>query len=207
MVMSLEWIFAIVFVLLMIWGCRNFLRQKRKNYLNNAQFDQVLKKVAQHYPHLSREQLDLVMDGLRIYFQACQRFGPKAVAMPSQIVDVAWHEFILFTKDYATFCNKAFGYFLHHTPSEAMKSPTEAQFGIQRIWQFSCKQAYINPTEPTRLPLLFAIDKHLKIENGFYYTLNCMNKKITQSVPLYCASHIGGFSGGWGGGCASGCSS
>jgi hypothetical protein len=37
---------------------------------------------------------------------------------PSHKVDMAWHEFILFTKAYADFCTTHFGRFIHHYPSE-----------------------------------------------------------------------------------------
>ncbi|MBI1185078.1 hypothetical protein GC194_12455 [bacterium] len=35
---------------------------------------------------------------------------------PSLIVDWAWHEFILFTRQYAAFCRQHFGRFIHHSP-------------------------------------------------------------------------------------------
>jgi len=38
--------------------------------------------------------------------------------MPSEIVYVAWHEFLLFTREYQVFSQKAMGRFLHHTPTE-----------------------------------------------------------------------------------------
>ena len=37
---------------------------------------------------------------------------------PSLIVDLGWHEFILFTKTYEKFCSKELGKFIHHTPDE-----------------------------------------------------------------------------------------
>ena len=35
---------------------------------------------------------------------------------PSYLVDLAWHEFILFTKYYHQFCFNNFENFIHHTP-------------------------------------------------------------------------------------------
>ncbi|MDJ0535879.1 MAG: hypothetical protein QNJ70_25890 [Xenococcaceae cyanobacterium MO_207.B15] len=32
------------------------------------------------------------------------------------IIDEMWHTFILFTKDYHKFCDKYFGYYIHHYP-------------------------------------------------------------------------------------------
>jgi hypothetical protein len=39
-----------------------------------------------------------------------QSFGP------SPLVDIGWHTFILYTRDYAAFCEKVAGYFIHHSP-------------------------------------------------------------------------------------------
>ncbi len=41
----------------------------------------------------------------------------KQKISPSHIVDLAWHEFILFTRFYAKFCEENFNRFIHHTPS------------------------------------------------------------------------------------------
>ena len=35
---------------------------------------------------------------------------------PSLLVDNAWHEFILFTRLYHSFCDKHFGRYIHHSP-------------------------------------------------------------------------------------------
>ena len=41
-----------------------------------------------------------------------------AVSPPAR-VDGAWHCFILFTRDYAAYCNERFGRFIHHEPMES----------------------------------------------------------------------------------------
>ncbi len=40
---------------------------------------------------------------------------------PSLAVDLAWHEFILFTHRYAAFCQTTFGRFIHHSPGERIR--------------------------------------------------------------------------------------
>jgi len=107
--------------------------------------------------------------------------------MPSQVVDEAWHNFILFTKDYEVFCNGSLRRFLHHVPAEAMESKITAQIGIKRTWDMCCFKEDIDPKSPARLPLLFAIDTDLKIENGFHYSLDC----VKSNDNYYCASDIG----------------
>lgn len=42
--------------------------------------------------------------------------GYRKLGMTSPVVDEVWHTFILFTRDYANFCQDVFGFFVHHTP-------------------------------------------------------------------------------------------
>ena len=102
----------------------------------------------------------------------------------------------MYTRDYQQFCEHGIGRFLHHVPAEAMKKPTAAQRGIKRAWKICCDIENIDPQNPNRLPILFAIDTNLGIEGGFYYSLDC-NK--AHGDNQYCASHIG-----CGGGCGGG---
>jgi hypothetical protein len=163
-------------------------RNRREKYIDSFFFPQTVKNnILQKYPHLTTSQVNEVVKGLKEYFHLCNMAGEKFVSMPSQVVDVAWHEFILFTKQYQLFCSKALSRFLHHVPAEAMLFPTNAQEGIRRAWRLSCKREKINPESPTRLPILFRLDTELNIPNGFYYAKNCKNA----SGEKYCASHIG----------------
>lgn len=165
-------------------------------------------KVRRRYPHLGDDDLARVETGLRQYFQLSLLARRRALAMPSQVVDVAWHEFILHTRLYRAFCGKAVGRFLHHTPAEAMRTPTEAQEGIRRAWRLACGLEGIDPRTPTRLPVLFALDDLLKIPDGFRYARNCLAATAPGSSVTYCGSHIGCGGGGGDGGCNSdsGCS-
>ncbi len=161
--------------------------------------DAVLGRFRQKHPDLSSAQEELVREGLRQYFEICQRARGKFVSMPSQVVDDLWHDFILFTRHYRQFCDKAFGRFMHHTPVEAMSSPQLATAGIRRTWFHACRIEGIDPKQPSRLPLLFALDAQLGIAQGFFYSLNCANA-ATSSSNTFCASSIG--CGGSDSGCA-----
>jgi hypothetical protein len=39
------------------------------------------------------------------------------ITEPLQIVDEMWHTFMLFSRDYAEFCDRYFGTFQHHSPT------------------------------------------------------------------------------------------
>lgn len=165
---------------------------RRKSLIDSYIFPTtIIQKVMDKYPHLSESQAAEVMDGLRDYFHICNQAGKRMVSMPSQAVDIAWHEFILFTQRYDQFCHRALGRFLHHTPAEAMQSSTSAQRGIKRAWSIACRRENISPRSAHKLPLLFALDKKLKIPDGFKYSLNCK----ARNGDSYCATHIGCSSG------------
>lgn len=49
--------------------------------------------------------------------------------MFNQDVDNLWHTFLLFTKEYADFCEKCSGRFIHHAPKPSMTTtPEKAEF-------------------------------------------------------------------------------
>ncbi|MDX8377706.1 MAG: hypothetical protein R8L53_06750 [Mariprofundales bacterium] len=147
--------------------------------------DKIFTQLQQKYPHLDESEIDQIINGLRAYFSICAMAQSNFVSMPSKAVDEAWHEFILFTKNYNQFCNEIFGHFLHHIPAEAMTTKTQAQKGIKIAWKLSCERENINVFDPEKLPILFAIDTMLNIGDGFYYTTDFADKN------KYYASNIG----------------
>jgi hypothetical protein len=44
--------------------------------------------------------------------------NPDAHLCPSEQVDAGWHAFILHTRDYAEFCERVAGRFIHHRPAD-----------------------------------------------------------------------------------------
>lgn len=196
----MSWI-TYLLVIIVITGIFLFTIKARKSrqlaYLKQYHFHKTLRdKINKKYPQLSDEQSHLVFRALRDYFWMCNMGKRNMVAMPSQVVDDAWHEFILFTRSYKAFCQKALGRFLHHTPTEAMSSHILAQEGIKRAWRLACAKEQINPNKPAKLPLIFAIDSMLDIPGGFKYSRNCMDRNSPAYGAGYCAGHIG---------CSSGC--
>ena len=191
--------FAVAATLMLLRHRRN--KGAARHYIEHFDFLALLdQRLAKRRPELSPEQRYDVFEGLRDWFAINLAAGRRKLAMPSQVVDDAWHEFILFTKNYQTFCRHGLRRFLHHVPAEAMSSPTDAQRGIKRTWRQACRHEGIDPKSPSRLPRLFALDASLGVADGFVYRLDCLAAGGT-GTGHYCAGHIG-----CGGGC-SGCSS
>ena len=180
-------------------------KKRQLNFIENYQFPaMILERVQKKHDYLTHKDMQKVAEAMKDYFYICNQAKGKMVAMPSEIVDVLWHEFILFTHAYEKFCKQALGRFLHHTPTEAMPQKSLASEGIKRAWRLACAKANINPKKPAKLPLLFVIDSVLNIEGGFKYELNCKHTSYPNNLHNdnksgcggYCATDIG---------CASGC--
>ncbi len=181
-----------------------FRVRNRESYIRNYKFPQGLnRRLSKHHHHLTPEQFKLVVDGLRQFFVIYLKSGRKSISMPSQAVDDLWHEFILYTKAYQTFCHKAFGQFLHHTPAVVMTpSQKKSNAGLKRAWFYACRDENIAPNAALRLPLIFALDAQLNIANGFHYVPDC--KRIGQAnntVGIYCGGDFANSS------CGTSCSS
>ncbi len=185
-----------------VYQRRAALQRKRARFIDGYWFPERLRdKLLERYPHLTGEQIQWVLLGLREYFQLCRLARGAMVAMPSRAVDVAWHEFILYTRQYQAFCTSALGHFLHHTPNDAMPDPQAPSDGIQRAWQLACQRLGLSPQRTERLPWLFTLDADLAIDDGFRYSRQCDAKPgAIGSDSGFCVSHFGCSSAGGCGG-------
>jgi hypothetical protein len=82
-----------------------------------------------------QSELSLSPADAALLFQDLKRFlalcaGTSVPLAPPRIVDQAWHQFILFTRDYAAFCNEFCGRFIHHQPANPIAD--EMDYSDQR---------------------------------------------------------------------------
>ena len=178
----------------------------RRQFVREARLPPFLVgKLREAYPQLQQRDAELVLRGLRQFFMAHLRSDRQFVAMPSKVVDAAWHEFILHTEAYAQWCRFAFGQMLHHTPAEVLGRSARRNDGLRRSWYWACKEESIDPRQPSRLPLLFALDAKFAVAGGFSYVPDCRDIDRAASSGTQCGSHFGdadsgsGDAGGFGG--------
>jgi hypothetical protein len=113
--------------------------------------------------------------------------------MPSRVVDDAWHEFILDSLAYTAFCNAAFGFYLHHTPDEAMSTPmANALDSTIRAWDLSDAGA-------EEESVLWDLDEKLGIEEPLGID-GLQLSAVRSSAALLGAPYIGACVGWAGGG-------
>ncbi|OOG36647.1 hypothetical protein [Polaromonas sp. A23] len=207
--MLLILVLAFPLSLVAIWAT-----SERRRLVREAPLPRFLKqKLVDAYPHLTLRDAELVERGLRQFFTACQRSNKRFVAMPSQVVDSMWHEFILHTSAYREWCDLVIGRFVDHVPAEVLGRKASTNDGLRRTWFWACREESINPKKPSRLPLLFALDAKFAIAGGFVYLADCKGVRRDDgaggSAGAYCGESFsdGSYSGdadGFGGSESSG---
>jgi hypothetical protein len=77
-------------------------------YTNDAIVDRFKRKL-----NLNDEKATELFNDVKTFLWLQSVAGPLS---PTPMIDKGWHEFILYTEDYAAFCQEYFGYFIHHRP-------------------------------------------------------------------------------------------
>ena len=76
---------------------------------------QVVHRLQKQLKISEQEASGLFRDTLQFLFLCGTHGGHLA---PTRTIDEGWHAFILHTQDYAEFCDRFFGRFLHHVPGD-----------------------------------------------------------------------------------------
>lgn len=85
------------------------------NKIDSYDFSRISTKYQQVHETSEKEAVE-VLEELKKWFTLCAVNPGRKYHIGSRIDDM-WHVFILFTKDYAEFCEQRIGFFLHHEPS------------------------------------------------------------------------------------------
>ncbi len=179
---------CLLLAVLLLYMWRRARRLARDAFIRNHAFPVgLLDRLAARRPGMTLKDRLLVSRGLRQFFLAYLHSGGDFVSMPSQAADDLWHEFILYTRHYEAFCRQAFGGFLHHTPAVVLGEDKRGNAGLRRCWWYACKEENIDPREPTRLPLLFALDGKLDLADGFRYSTDCSRLAPDRHGCSHCA--------------------
>lgn len=65
----------------------------------------------------SPRQCDEIVDGTVSFLKMCGDY-PNRTFSPSPLVDIGWHEFLMYTREYQRFCEQIAGRFIHHSPTD-----------------------------------------------------------------------------------------
>lgn len=82
--------------------------------IQSYNFDHVRERIVRK-KLLSEDIVDEAIAEYKRYMTMNARTSDR-LTMFSEPIDEVWHQHILFTRDYANFCEKAVGHFVHHDP-------------------------------------------------------------------------------------------
>ncbi|MFD5862622.1 glycine-rich domain-containing protein [Streptomyces chartreusis] len=77
----------------------------------------LVRRITTDHPEISAETARRIV-GQAAAFIAASGQRPSRGLVPSELVDHGWHAFILHTVDYADFCERVAGRFVHHVPTD-----------------------------------------------------------------------------------------
>jgi hypothetical protein len=140
------------------------------------------------------------LEALRAWYLTCLYADGELLGMPSRAVDVAWHEMILMTREYHSFCERAFGRYLHHSPEAVTSEPMEGMLAhtLAVLDQHS--------TDQEAVPRLFAVDTELGLKDGYAWTPDDVERLRRVRPDYRTAGAYGWAAAGCGGGHGGGCS-
>jgi len=87
-----------------------------RSLISSALFNQLTSRIVAD-EKLNRDLAERIVDQALAFLSACAT-NTGAPLAPSELVDIGWHTFILHTRDYADFCDRIAGRFLHHVPTD-----------------------------------------------------------------------------------------
>jgi hypothetical protein len=129
----------------------------------------------------------LVQSASRQWFRLAARHRAAHLSMPSVVVDELWREMVRDTRDYAEFCDAAFGRPLLRPPEPGPDRPARL------ATTFRLARADENGP-PEALPLLFRVDRELGVPGGGRYLADCGGGRgVCHELPgATCLRHIAG---------------
>jgi hypothetical protein len=138
------------------------------------------------------------------WFRLAARHPGAKLSMPSVVVDELWHELVLHTREYAEFCEAAFGQFLHHEPESAMGPAAVAANRSTALLTTFRLARQDEDGGPDSLPLLFRVDEDLTAVGGRRYLADCGGRgqcyEVRSTVCLQHLTSVGKpIRGNWGG--------
>ena len=174
---------AIVAALLAVLGWRMLRKRRQLRFLQQYRLDAAYRKaIWRDHPYLNDASLAQAEEALRQFF-IMHWLAPRAqLQMPSRLADALWHAFILDTRRYQQFCQRAFGHMFHHLPAQAASAGVSQHQAAQHQAaqnQAAQMQPSWNAAMHSRrymvgallggIPLLFALDAAAALEDGWLY--------------------------------------
>jgi hypothetical protein len=170
---------AIAAIAMIMWAIvhskqkKQIMSDSKRRFIESYVFPAAQKqKLYERFPALNTAQIEQILEGLRQWFLLLMAHRGQKFGMPSKAVDTAWHEFILMTRQYQSFCDSAFGKYLHHAPNEGGTARKTEDLSLARTYALAPATAMIAggvAIGGASAIGLFDIDGALGIDGGLHY--------------------------------------
>ena len=149
-------------------------------------------RFALQHPELTGDDGALVEAAVRQWFRLAVRHPKALLSIPSVLVDDLWREVIRHSREYATFCDAAFGRYLPRAPESAMSANTDRTTRLRRTLVLARQDERCGARG---IPLLFRIDRELSTNDGARYVADCGGHGECYEVSgTVCLQHLTGLS-------------
>lgn len=88
-----------------------------KGLISDQLWSRLTKRIVAEHPEIDMPMAERIMEQALGFLQVCA-IDHNGSHSPSELVDIGWHTFILYTREYADFCQQLAGRFIHHSPSD-----------------------------------------------------------------------------------------
>ncbi|GAB6898183.1 glycine-rich domain-containing protein [Kineosporia succinea] len=87
-----------------------------RTLISDQLFERLTARIRAEHPELAEGMPERIMDQALGFLGTCA-VTDRAIG-PSDLVDIGWHTFILYTREYQAFCDQVAGRFIHHVPDD-----------------------------------------------------------------------------------------
>jgi hypothetical protein len=150
-------------------------------------------RFVQQHPDLANESLRTVEAGARQWFRLAARHPRARLAQPSVAVDGLWRDFVLYTQQYAEFCDAALGRLLPYAPESGL-APAGVTDSKSSGLRATLRMAQEDEgCAADALPVLFRVDKEIALAGGRRYLADCGGRGLCYELKgTVCLEHLGG---------------
>src|SRR3989344_4156822 len=89
----------------------------RERTISESVRERLIGRVMKDNPSVSPTIAEIAVDGAIDFLKLCGNH-PGQKFVPSKIVNMGWHAFLMYTREYQRFCQRFAGRFIHHEPND-----------------------------------------------------------------------------------------
>ena len=101
------------------------MEQHLNTPLETETSNRIIARMRQDYG-LSQNDASAIMQETLVFLNMVGR-NPGCPSSPSPLVDIGWHTFILYTREYTEYCHKVCGSYIHHRPTDTAELRADAK--------------------------------------------------------------------------------